>query len=110
MMELILDGAVKKEHSIVQGNYTLAEELVNGFHYWNQQDGKYALWSVLSSYWMIGKIEELGNLRGFIAVQFGSKVWPTQILHGFMYSTSSWHSALSNEVLFKDCKYNRLSF
>ena len=104
-IKLVLDGDVLEEHSKRQGNFTLAEGLVNGFPYWIQQDGKNAIWSFWSSYWMVGHIDNLGKTIGFIAVQFDSKVWPTQILDGYLYSTSVWQSASINEVLFTDCKY-----
>ena len=107
MMELVLDGDVKEKQPERPGNYTLAEGLVNEFPYWNQQDGKYAIWSFWSSNWIVGHIDDLGKALGYIAVQFDSKVWPTQILDGFVYSDGSggWLSASLNEVLFKDCKY-----
>ena len=108
-MELVLDGYVMEKHSIAQGNYTLGEGLVNGFPYWNQQDGENAIWSFWSSVWMVGDKENLGEAFGLIGVQFDSKVWPTQILDGFLY-TPGWQSASLNEVLFKDCKYKRVSF
>ena len=105
MMELIVDGDVLEKHSsIYTGNYTLAEGLVNGFPYWNQQDGNNAIWSVWSSYWLVGDKNDLGTAIGGIAVQFDIKVWPTQIIDGFIY-TPGWQSASLNEVLFKDCKY-----
>ena len=104
MMELILEGDVKEEQSHTQGNYTLAEGLVNGFPYWNQQDGIHAIWSVWSSYWMVGDIAFLGNPTGSI-YNFDIKVWPTQILDGFIYYSSGWQSASLNEVIFKDCKF-----
>ena len=108
-MELVLNGDVLEKQSSRQGNYTLAEGLVNGFPNWNQQDGKNAIWSVLSSYWMVGLKKDLGNPLGGIYVQFDSKVWPTQILDGFRYAPG-WQSASLNEVLFKDCKYKRVLF
>ena len=109
MMELVLDGDVKEKQPERPGNYTLAEGKVNEFPYWNQQDGKYAIWSFWSSNWIVGHIDDLGKALGYIAVQFDSKVWPTQILDGFLY-TPGWQSASLNEVLFKDCKYKRVSF
>ena len=109
MMELVLDGEVKDMHSIRQGNYTLAEGLVNGFPYWYHQDGKYAIWSFWSTYWMVGPKEQIGSTFGGIVVQFYSTVWPTQILDGFRYSPG-WQYASLNEVFFKDCKYKRVGF
>ena len=70
MMELVLDGDVKNMHSNRQGNYTLAEGLVNGFPYWNQQDGKYAIWSYWSSRWMVGQKKDLGKTFGYILVKY----------------------------------------
>ena len=108
-MELVLDGDVFEEQSSTQGNYTLAEGLVNGFPYWNQQDGNNAIWSVWSSHWLVGYKRDLGKPIGGIAVQFDVKIWPTQILDGFIYMPG-WQSASLNEVFFKDCKYKRVSF
>ena len=110
MMELIVDGDVLEKHSsIYTGNYTLAEGLVNGFPYWNQQDGNNAIWSVWSSIWLVGHKNSLGNPIGGIGVQFDIKVWPTQILDGFRYAPG-WQYASLNEVFFKDCKYKRVLF
>ena len=109
MMELVLDGYVKEKHSFRQGNYTLAEGLVNGFPYWIQQDGKNAIWSLWSSYWMFGYKKDLGNPFGSIFVQMDPIVWPTQILDGFKY-TPGWQSASLNEVVLKDCKFKIVSF
>ena len=106
MMELILDGDAKEKQSWRQGNYTLGEGLVNGFPYWYHQDGNWAIWSVWFAVWMVGDKRDIGNPIGGIAVVFDSKVWPTQILDGFLYyTTGSWYSASLNEVLFKDCKH-----
>ena len=105
MMELVLDGNVKEVQSKKHGNYTLAEGLVNGFPYWNQQNGKSAIWSVLDSYWLVGDKEVLGSTTAGIFVQFDTKVWPTQILDDFRYFSSGWQLASINEVLFTDCKY-----
>ena len=106
MMELVLDGDVKIVHSSRQGNYTLAEGLVNGFPYWYHQDGMKAIWSIRYSYWMVGNIEDLGKAIGYIAVPFDSKEWPTQIIDGFLvFYNMNWYTASLNEVSFKDCKY-----
>ena len=106
MMELVLDGDVKNMHSNRQGNYTLAEGLVNGFPYWYHQDGRKAIWSIWSSYWMVGDIEDLGKQIGYIAVPFDSKAWPTQIIDGFLvFYYMAWYTASLEEVSFKDCKY-----
>ena len=110
-MELVLDGDVLERHSSRQGNYTLAEGLVNGFPYWIQQDGKNAIWSLWSSYWLVGNKNYLGYEVGYIAAPFDSKVWPTQILDGFVYHAPPiWYWASLNEVFFKDCKYKRVGF
>ena len=106
MMELVLDGDVKIVHSSRQGNYTLAEGLVNGFPYWYHQDGMKAIWSIGYSYWMVGDIEDLGKAIGYIAVPFESKEWPTQIIDGFLlFYNMNWYTASLKEVSFKDCKY-----
>ena len=108
-MELVLDGNVLEKHSKKQGNYTHAEGLVNGFPYWNQQDGKYAIWSYWSSRWMVGQKKDLGKTSGYIFVKMDSIVWPTRVLDGFRY-TPGWQYASLNEVVLKDCKFKRASF
>ena len=106
-MELVLDGDVLERHSSRQGNYTLAEGLVEGFPYWNQQDGEHAIWkSPFVSRWLLGWKGMLGTTWAYMFVRMFSKVWPTQILGGYHYAKSqSWHHASSNDVQLKDCKY-----
>ena len=94
----------------LQGNYTLVEEMVNGFPYWLKDDGgktEEAIWSFYSYVWMIGFAEEVGSTTGVIGVEFESDVWLTQILDGYLkydhhqpYETR-WQPT---NITFKDCK------
>ena len=112
-MELILDGEVKELASNYQGNYSFANEPdpVNRFPYWYKQDDNLAIWLTYYHNWVVGHLQFIGQLRGRIRSPFYVRVWPTQILNGYLYSNphSGWKSASSKEVIFKDRKHQFLN-
>ena len=102
-IELILYGEKQLKR---QGNYTLVQELFNGFPYWVHQNGEQAIWFGPTSYpsWIVGPETNLGNY-GYIFGPYGVDVWPTQILDGFFYyRSSSWQYLPSSDLILKDCK------
>lgn len=108
-MELILDGEVKELALKYHGNYSFANEPdpVNGYPYWYKQDDNLAIWLTYYHNWNVGNLQFIGQLRGKIISPYYVRVWPTQILDGYLYHNpkSGWMSASSKEVIFKDRKY-----
>ena len=105
-IQLILDGDAREVHFETQGNYTIVQELINGFPYWVHQNGEQAIWFGPTSYpsWIVGPETNLGNY-GYIFGPYGVDVWPTQIINGYVYwDGSSWQYPSSSDLIFKDCK------
>ena len=48
----------------LEGDYILANESVNGHHYWTKNDK--AVWYDTNHFWIVGEIEDLGIARGSI--------------------------------------------
>ena len=104
---IFLDGDAREAQFDKQGNYTIVQELINGFPYWVQQNGDNAIWFGSSSYpsWVVGFETDLGLTYGGIFGPYGVDVWPTQIINGYMsWDGSSWQYPSSSDLIFKDCK------
>ena len=112
-MQLILDGDGREIHFDKPGNYTIVQELINGFPYWVQQNGDNAIWFGPISYpsWVVGPETYLGQNGGYIFGPYGVDVWPTQIINGYVYwkasygpgGGSNWHYFSSSDLILKDC-------
>ena len=105
--ELILDGVAKQFYSETMGNYTLVQELINGYPYWVQQNGDNAIWFGSTSYpsWVVGPETFLGSTTGFIWGPYGVDFWPTQIIDGYDYwDGSSIQYFASSDLILKDSK------
>ena len=106
-MQLLLDGDALEIQFEKQGNYTIVQELINGFPYWVQQNGDNAIWFGPTSYpsWIVGLEAHLGKNSGGIFGPYGVDVWPTQIINGYMYYRGlSWHYLPSSDLIIRDCK------
>ena len=102
-----MDGNSLERQSLKQGNYTLVQELINGFPYWVQQNGEQAIWFGLTSYpsWVAGDAIDLGTTKGGIFGPYGVDFWPTQIIDGYEYwDGSSWQYFSSSDLILRDCK------
>ena len=104
---IFLDGDAREAQFDKQGNYTIVQELINGFPYWVQQNGDNAIWFVSS--WVVGPETNLGqNYGGIFGPSFGPfglDVWPTQIINGYVYwGGSSWQYFSSYGLILIDCK------
>ena len=106
-IQLILDGDAREVQFDKQGNYTIVQELINGFPYWVQQNGGNAIWFGPTSYpsWIVGLEIHLGQNHGGIFGPYGVNVWPTQIIDGYDYwDGSSFQYFASSDLILKDCK------
>ena len=105
-MQLILDGDALEIQFKRQGNYTIVQDLINGFPYWVQQNGDNAIWfGPTYPSWIVGLERVLGQNYGGIYGPYGVDVWPTQILDGYEYwGGSSWQYFSSSDLILKDCK------
>ena len=106
-IQLILDGDAREVQFERQGNYTIVQELINGFPYWVQQKGDNAIWFGSSSYpsWIVGPETYLGSTTGGIYGPYGIDFWPTQIIDGYEYwNGSSYQYFPSSDLILRDCK------
>ena len=102
-IELILYGEKQLKR---QGNYTLVQELFNGFPYWVHQNGEQAIWfGPTYPSWIVGDTINLGQNFGGIYGPYGVDVWPTQIIDGYEYFVgSSWQYFSPSDLILRDCK------
>ena len=109
---ILLDGDAREVQFDKQGNYTIVQELINGFPYWVQQNGDNAIW--FGSFWVVGPETNLGQNYGGIFGPYGVDVWPTQIINGYVYcevmctygpgASSNWQYFSSYGLILIDCK------
>ena len=104
MMKLILDGDAKNKQGNLQGIYSLGERLVNSHPYWEQQNGRNALWFVKTfRYWMMGPKIHLGQTIGGIIGPRSIDRSPTKIVNGWRYAANGlWKDATVSEIIFND--------
>ena len=105
-IQLILNGDAREGHFKKQGNYTIVQELINGFPYWVQQNGDFAIWfGPTYPSWIVGDTINLGQNFGGIYGPYGVDVWPTQIIDGYEYfGGSSWQYFSPSDLILRDCK------
>ena len=107
-MELILQGNVNINHSNVRGFYLLAQDNVNGFPHWYQQNGHNAIWyqKSLHSGWTIGLKDFLGQQFHGIIGPIDNIAWPNLIPDGYSYWDGlTWQKSVGSEVTFEHCRY-----
>ena len=107
-MQLLLQGNVNINHSDTRGYYLLSHDNVNGFPYWNQQNGNNAIWFQKSIYsgWTLGLKDFLGQKYSGVIGPDGITAWPRLISNGYSYWDGlAWQSNFSNDVTFEECKY-----
>ena len=106
-MFLILSGTVKNKQSSKEGNYYLANDNLNGFPYWKQDNGDNAIWFQKTWYigWTVGNENYLGqDYNGIIGPNY-VYLWPSRTLSGYKYwHDSEWKNVEEDSLLFEDCK------
>ena len=106
-MRLVLSGTVKNKYSSIEGNYYLANDNVNGFPYWKQDNGANAIWFHKSWYksWTVGTMNNLGQDYNGIFGPDDVTTWPSQTLSGYKYwHDSEWKNVEEDSISFEDCK------
>jgi len=103
-LELTLAGKAKeKQGRWVEGTYTLANGLVNGYPHWLKLDGSQAIWfDKNGSLWLVSTKEKLGTKTGAIFGPHGKDSYPNEIKQGWKYAENGvFVDAGPNDVIFK---------
>lgn len=107
-MHLILTGNAKTHQSTTEGYYLLAANNSNGYPYWKQINGDYAIWFQISSHtgWTVGDRDFLGqDYSGAIIGPNDFTVWPNMISDVYHYwDGSNYQKASTSEIVFQECK------
>ena len=112
-MHLRLSGNVKNRQSYKEGNYYLANENLNGFPYWKQDNGDNAIWFHKSWYegWTVGNEDYLGQDYNGIIGPNDVTAWPSKTLGDYNYwHYSEWKHVEEDDIFFEDCKCNIHTF
>ena len=106
-MYLRLSGTVKEKQSSKDGFYYLANDNLNGFPYWKQDNGDNAIWFHKSWYvgWTVGNEDYLGQDYNGIIGPDDVTTWPSQTLSDYKYwHDSEWKNVEEDSISFEDCK------
>ena len=103
-LTLTLAGKAKEEQSKyeIEGSYTLADNLVNGYPHWLKNEGSQAIWfDKLSSAWVVHNMSTLGHSFGGIAGPKGKDTNPNEITYGWRYWDNGLQDAPYSDIVFK---------
>ena len=108
-LKVQLSGEALQEWSTADGTYNLQNTPVNGFPYWKQKFGQYAIWfSDVAGSWEIGYFSHLGSSRCAIGAPYNNDDWPTKIPSNWrFFSDGNWKVDTQNCIqIIDNCSKN----